>query len=379
MLPVTQWTPLRFFAMVACLCLASYGSACSGDDGAHNTTADLVSEDASGDAAEDAEIFSPPCAPPVRGETMLAPEWVVIPGGAVVVGSDDPADFESPQVSTVLPYSYRIQTSEVTAAESARVFTEYDARFDGNAFGCPYVPRPDSSDTFRSSIFNFSRAVIFANARSTIEGLETCFPLTECELTCLPADPTDDETDAYLASAAACYSWALSRMRIDCTGYRLPTEVEWEWAARGGSASRLCDGDPDCLSRFAWWRGNVDTGEGERERSDIGGLCPNAFGLYDVLGGKAEVTADVVDRNATESVFVELDGHLRRPRLLYDLVRNEDGSLSTIVATEPDGACERCAPVLRGGDIYSRSSDTTVTRVALDGLPGLRLVQTVMD
>ena len=65
--------------------------------------------------------------------------------------------------------------------------------------------------------------------------------------------------------------------------YRLPTEVEWEYAARAGTmADRYGD-----LGTVAWYSNN----SGNRARP-VGGKRPNAFGLYDMLGNVAEYVED---------------------------------------------------------------------------------------
>ncbi len=64
---------------------------------------------------------------------------------------------------------------------------------------------------------------------------------------------------------------------------RLPTEFEWEYAARGGSpASRYAE-----LDSIAWYAGNS-----EKRAHPVGQKAPNAFGLYDMLGNVWEWNAD---------------------------------------------------------------------------------------
>ena len=71
--------------------------------------------------------------------------------------------------------------------------------------------------------------------------------------------------------------------RGDGYDYRLPTEAEWEYAARAG-ASGARYGE---LDEIAWWSGNSD----ERTHP-VGGKAANAWGLHDMLGNVAEWTAD---------------------------------------------------------------------------------------
>ncbi|MBQ9630916.1 MAG: formylglycine-generating enzyme family protein [Treponema sp.] len=80
-------------------------------------------------------------------------------------------------------------------------------------------------------------------------------------------------------------------VREDAKGYRLPTDVEWEFAARGGMLGDCYAGTnvETELEKYAWhWINNVS----DNRTHEVMKKLPNAYGLYDMSGNVKEIVWD---------------------------------------------------------------------------------------
>jgi formylglycine-generating enzyme required for sulfatase activity len=95
----------------------------------------------------------------------------------------------------------------------------------------------------------------------------------------------------YLKNAIGKYEVGM-RMAPDYlkrTGYRLPTEAEWEYACRVGAETAFSCGEADdLLGKYAWFIGNS-----LGKHQPVGRLKPNDLGLFDMHGNALEWTQDV--------------------------------------------------------------------------------------
>jgi formylglycine-generating enzyme required for sulfatase activity len=89
------------------------------------------------------------------------------------------------------------------------------------------------------------------------------------------------------------------------TGYRLPTEAEWEYCCRAGAVTRFSFGEAEeLLGKYAWYGANSD-----RNPHPVGVLMPNDLGLFDMHGNVAEWCLE----NDGDSAYVDKENHMMLP------------------------------------------------------------------
>jgi formylglycine-generating enzyme required for sulfatase activity len=205
-----------------------------------------------------------------RVTTSFGYALAAVPAGTFTIGSptsESDRSSDETQHSVTLTRGFLMGTTEVTQGQ-------YKALMGTNPVvsqtGCwKFGNTAGPTDDEPVYCVSWVDAANLANAASAKEGLESCYVVSGENV-----------------------SWPKG---LACTGYRLPTESEWEVAARGGGSGIYAGGND--LGSLGWFDGN----SGGRTHP-VGQKSPNGYGLYDMSGNVWEWTWDTYGDYPTGSV-----------------------------------------------------------------------------
>ncbi len=216
--------------------------------------------------------------PDLATSVALRPKMLRIRAGRFQMGSADYPD-EKPVREVIIQTAFEMSETEVTQAQ-------YQAVMGRNP--SVYSSDREAAD-FPVENVSWFEAVAYCNALSKREGRTPCYQVQDRNVT-----------------------WPKA-----CNGYRLPTEAEWEYAARVGQATEYAGSDD--VKEVAW----IDSNSGSRPHR-VGTKKANAWGLHDMSG------------NVWEWV--------------WDWYANSYKGAAT---TDPSGPSAGDVRVLRGGSFFS--------------------------